>query len=48
MTSHPQLTLCSLAFAVLPQRDRRGQLQITSTPPGATVNRWRSRLALLH
>jgi len=38
MTSHPQLTLCSaLLLLCCPQRAAADKLQITSTPPGATV-----------
>jgi len=38
MTSHPQLTLCyALLLLCCPQRAAADKLQITSTPPGATV-----------
>src|SRR5713226_3276045 len=39
MTSHPQLTLCyALLLLCCPQRAAADKLQITSTPPGATVD----------
>jgi len=38
MTSHPELTLCyALLLLCCPQRAAADKLQITSTPPGATV-----------
>src|SRR5216684_3799135 len=38
MTSHPQLTLCyALLLLCCPQRAAADKLQVTSTPPGATV-----------
>src|SRR5260370_7615655 len=38
MTSHPELTLCyALLLLCCPQRAAADKLQVTSTPPGATV-----------